>query len=56
MSKPNAATLNALRTLFGARAASRLFRHSQGRGRRQLLWPAALTRSICYRSQTRCLT
>jgi DNA repair protein RadC len=31
MSKTNFATLNALRTLFGARAASRLFKQSRGR-------------------------
>jgi DNA repair protein RadC len=31
MLKPNAATLNALRTLFGVRAASRLFKRSRGR-------------------------
>jgi len=31
MSKLNSTTLNALRTLFGARAASRLFKQSRGR-------------------------
>ena len=31
MSKPNSATVNALRTLFGARAASRLLKQSRGR-------------------------
>ena len=31
MTKTNSATLNALRTLFGARAASRLLKQSRGR-------------------------
>ena len=36
MSKTNFATLNALRALFGVRAASRLFKRSRGRASRIL--------------------